>query len=565
MGKIEGREETTMLRKRFVAALLSLCLVLGLYIPAYAEETDSSLKTAAQTEGPDNTAGPYAPDPVKPGEMTLAAPRAGSVSYPVEGGNLYFDPETGTVTGCDETVTSADIPGGVTSIGNSAFRECSSLAGVTIPDGVTSIGGHAFEGCSSLTCVTIPGSVTFIGSNAFRGCSGLTSVTIPDSVTSIGGNPFSSCRRLTQVTASSGNPAFISVNGVLFNKAKASLLCYPAGKQGDSPSIPDGVTSIGGSAFEGCSNLTSVIIPDGVTSIDCYAFQGCSSLASVTIPDSVTSIEIDAFRECSSLTSVIIPSTVASISDYTFYGCSGLTSLTISEGVTSIGNSAFEYCSGLSSVTIPDGVTSIGNSAFGHCSRLADVTIPDSVAFIDCDAFRGCFSLASAAIPDGVKSIEAHTFNGCSSLASVTIPISVTSIGVHAFAFCDRLTAICYGGGEEKWEALLSNSSVEIPETAVVYFNGQRPAPTVSVVGSPVQTGSVTTVQTTPMSLSAILPASGKAPIVLAAPSSGGAASGAADTDTGEITFHASLKSGDKLFFLDPDTFIPLAMPAVLK
>ena len=108
-----------------------------------------------------------------------------------------------------------------------------------------------------------------------------------------------------------------------------------------------GVTSIGGSAFEGCSSLTSITIPDGVTTINSYAFQLCSSLTSITIPSAVTSIGFHAF-----------------------YGCSSLTSITIPDGVTSIGSSAFDGCSSLTSINIPDGVTSIGEYAFPGIERV---------------------------------------------------------------------------------------------------------------------------------------------------------------------------------------------------
>ena len=153
------------------------------------------------------------------------------------------------------------------------------------------------------------------------------------------------------------------------------------------------VTSIGGSAFSGCSGLTSVTIPNSVTSIGGYAFRGCSSLTSVTIPNSVTSIGEWAFRGCSGLTSVTIPNSVTSIGDDTFYYCSGLTSVTIPNSVTSIGGSAFRSCSGLTSVTIPNGVTYIGDYAFFGCSGLTSVTIPNSVTSIDGQAFANCDEL----------------------------------------------------------------------------------------------------------------------------------------------------------------------------
>ena len=205
----------------------------------------------------------------------------------------------------DTEITNLIIPNSVTSIGNSAFANCSGLTSVTIGNSVTSIGSSAFSYCSGLTSVTIGSGVTSIGNYAFRECSGLTSVTIPNSVTSIGSSTFYNCSGLTSVT------------------------------------IPNSVTSIGSSAFYGCSGLTSITIPNSVTSIGNYAFYG-SGLTSVTIPNSVTSIGINAFANCSKLTSVTIPNSVTSIGTYAFFGCSKLTSVTIPNSVTSIGDKAFD-------------------------------------------------------------------------------------------------------------------------------------------------------------------------------------------------------------------------------
>ncbi|MDR1839583.1 MAG: leucine-rich repeat protein [Treponema sp.] len=205
-----------------------------------------------------------------------------------------------------KTARTYTIPSSVTKIGFYAFFNCSSLTSVTIPSSVTSIGDYAFFYCSNLTSITIPSSVTSIGNDAFSSCSSLTSIAIPLSVTSIGDSPFSFCSSLTNITVDSRNPAYASIEGVLFDKNIQTIISYPAGKTARTYIIPSSVMSISIVTFSDCASLTSITIPSSVTSIDFAAFFRCSSLTSVTIPSSVTSIGGRAFYDCTSLTSVTL-------------------------------------------------------------------------------------------------------------------------------------------------------------------------------------------------------------------------------------------------------------------
>jgi hypothetical protein len=200
-------------------------------------------------------------------------------------------------------LTSATIPNGVTRISGNTFAGCSGLTNVTIPDSVTQIGADAFAHCSSLTRVTIPDSVTHIRDRAFEGCAGLTSVAIPHRVTSIGPQTFSLCTSLTNISVAAANPAYSSVDGVLFNKAQTALVTHPVARAG-SLVIPGSVTSIGPWAFDQCTNLTGVTLPGGITNIGPWAFSGCRSLTRVTIPSGVSVIWYFTFANCSSLTNV---------------------------------------------------------------------------------------------------------------------------------------------------------------------------------------------------------------------------------------------------------------------
>ena len=199
---------------------------------------------------------------------------------------------------------------------------------------------------------------------------------------------------------------------------------YDDGTNGEHP-----VTSIGSSAFYGCSGLTSITIPDGVTSIEGWAFQNCSGLTSVTIGNSVTSIGDYAFAYCSSLTSVTIPNSVTSIGYGAFYNCSSLASVTIGNSVTSIGDYAFAYCRSLTSISVDDNNQSYksidGNLYTKDGTTLIQYTIGKTAT--------------SFVIPDSVTSLVPRAFADCSSLTSITIPNIVTSIAQYVFSNCSSL------------------------------------------------------------------------------------------------------------------------------
>ena len=268
-------------------------------------------------------------------------------------------------------LTTVTIGNSVTSIGGSAFYNCSGLTSVTIPNSVTSIGGYAFYNCSGLTSVTIPNSVTSIGIGAFNICSSLTSVTIGNSVTSIGNEAFFGCRKLTEINVESANTNYTSENGILFNKDKTTIVCYPAGKTETTYTIPNSVTSIGGSAFSGCSGLTSVTIGNSVTSIGSSAFYNCRGLTSVTIPNSVTSIGSDAFSSCSGLTSVTIPNSVTSIGSEAFSGCSGLTDIAYDgTSAPTIRTDAFLDVNSSVKVCVPENYSSASFGGISVCKGL---------------------------------------------------------------------------------------------------------------------------------------------------------------------------------------------------
>lgn len=290
------------------------------------------------------------------------------------------------------TITGYNGPGGsvtipktidglpVTSIGNYVFMMCARLTSVTIPNNITHIGQAAFQACNGLTSATIPNSVTSIGDLAFGGCWSLTNVVIPDSVTNIGNRAFSSCTYMSAIRADALNPFYSSVDGVLFNKSKTILIQCPGGKAG-SYAIPNSVTGIGDSSFEGCLSLTNVNVPSSVVSIGNLAFFRCTSLTSVKIPESVTSIGSSGFESCWILTSVIIPNSVTSIGDLAFHSCGSLTDIIIPKSVTRIGNRTFENCASLKAVHFQGNAPSLGEDVFNAADDTTIYYLPGTTGW----------------------------------------------------------------------------------------------------------------------------------------------------------------------------------------
>ena len=247
-------------------------------------------------------------------------------------------------------------------------------------------------------------------------------------------------------------------------------------------SIPDSVTTIGSSAFEGCTALNEIDIPDSVTTINSSAFYGCSALKEIVIPDSVISMGSSMFRNCTSLEMVrlpssrqnimsymfygctalkdiILPDTVTTIQSYAFYGCTSLTGITIPPSVSTIQNNAFQD-SGLTEITLPSSVTSIGNSAFRNCDALISIAIPDSVTSLGTYVFYDCDALTEVTLGTGITKLQESAFEHCDSLESIILPYRLESIGNNAFKDCVKLSAVT-----------IPRATASISDTAFSYYD----------------------------------------------------------------------------------------------
>ena len=297
--------------------------------------------------------------------------------------------------GCSGLIGAIAIPGSVTSIGDSAFYNCSWLTLIAIPNGVTSIGDYAFYNCYGLLSITIPDGVTSIGLFAFYNCSGATSITIGNSVTSIGQSAFFNCSGLTSIT------------------------------------IPDGVTSIGNYAFENCSGLTSISISDSVETIGNSIFYGCSNITEAWVPQSVMTKGLSAVFNSSyqKIQRLQLGANVSTINVNEFGDCNALTSIDVATGNERLWVSPTDGClydadrttvffcpRNATSAALPDGLEHVSNYAFQNCSGLTELTIPDGVTTIGTYSFSNCENLASLVFPDSVTAISSTALNGCTAL-----------------------------------------------------------------------------------------------------------------------------------------------------
>lgn len=470
-----------------------------------------------------------------------------SVTIPGDVMTIEFD-AFGSCTG----MTNVILPDSIISIGDESFNGCSSLTNLTIPNSVTSIGQDTFVGCTSLSSITIPNSVTnieddaflyctnmtnisvaadnpdyssldgilfdkaqdtllecpsglantdyvipdgvaTIAENAFFYCPNLVNITIPGSLTNIIGPPFYDCPGLTNICVIATNPAYSSLNGVLFDKAQDTLIQYPPGLTNANYTIPNGVTTLQGDAFSDCVSLVNITIPNGVTNIGLGVFLGCTSLSSVIIPNGVTSIPQQAFAQCPNLASVIIPDSVTNIGLLAFNDCPSLASITIPSSVNNIGFLAFDSCASLTSAYFQGDAPAGGGGAFngtpatvyylpgtfgwgatfgnvpaveetdpsqftyatnndgititGYTGPGGTVVIPETingypVIAIGEFAFDSCTNLTSVTIPNGTTSIGNQSFLACANLANVMLPDTLTTIGSYAFQYCSSLSNV---------------------------------------------------------------------------------------------------------------------------
>ena len=395
-----------------------------------------------------------------------------------------------------------ELPSTLTFLGNWAF-ERSALQSIEIPSSVKLLRDGVFFDCSSLTSVELPNTLTTISTRVFDSCISLQSIEIPASVTSIGVDVFYNCNSLESISVAAGNAVYDSREGcnAIIQTSDNTMLVGCK-----NTVIPNTVTSIGGSAFRGCTGLTAVDIPNSVTYIGKNAFEGCSALESVNLSNTLETIDQWAFKQCPLLTKITLPNSLEVINEWAFES-TALKNIVIPSSVNTIAPSAFlwvhplesmtmlaatppstnsgnpiEQCGNMKTIYVPVGAAEAYNVAPWNTYNVVemddmveidgiyynldienktahvnngracsgDLVLPASISAYGMDfsvviILTTAFensSLTSITLPNTLTGIAQAAFSGCSKLSSVTLSNSVTNIHGYAFLNCSALTEI---------------------------------------------------------------------------------------------------------------------------
>ncbi len=362
-------------------------------------------------------------------------------------------------------LTKVEIPSTVTVIGPRVFQNCTSLSNVDLGTGVKEIPYYAFNNCTALTEVLIPASVTYISDGAFIGCTNLVNINVDEA-----------------------NSIFASINGLLVDESKQTLVQCAEGRVGEVV-IPEGIKSIENEALRNRKNITSISIPASMEELENYLFNGCVNLVNfnvsannvnyssndgflltkdgtklvdcpegkyghITIPYGVERMVSGAFRDCEKLTAVTICDTVNELWASTFSYCPNLTAFYVTEA-----NAKYSSQDGMlynkdksvlvacpraigGAVVVPSTVVRIFDDTFYGCQGITSLTVSDGVQTIGNCAFMDCTAVETVYLPDSVTEISYQAFSGCSSIKSIALPSKINSISWRLFEDCVGLEAI---------------------------------------------------------------------------------------------------------------------------
>lgn len=398
--------------------------------------------------------------------------------YTAINGVLFAADKTTLIYCPQEKTGEYTIPNTVKTIGDNAFY-CSKLTAINIPNSVTTIGNSAFY-CSEIKSFYLPDSITYIGDDAFKSNTDMESIAIPKSINELYSDTFDNCRSLKEITILSDEFTFdfstlegtklqkinvpdthkkySSVDGVLFNKSKTTLVYFPQGRT-EAYIVPDGVTTIDTNAFYN-SKIQNVTLPDTLVRINNSAFFN-SCITNITLPKSVTWIGDMAFLECY-IESVDIHENITYIGERAFEG-DRFKAFNVSEsnpkyssidGVLFSKSKTHLFCfpnkktSRSDTYTIPTGTIKVSSRAF-HASTLDTIIIPESVTTLGDNAFENC-KVKNIVVPDSVTSIGSGAFDVFSYRNNrLTIYAPLNSLA-YTYAVNNKLTVITTQDGSEQ-------------------------------------------------------------------------------------------------------------------
>lgn len=446
---------------------------------------------------------------------------------------------------------SVTLSDSITTIEKNAFFRCPELESVTFGKGLVSLGSSAFEQCFKLKSAALPESLTELPDSAFFECTELSEITVGSSLKKIGSSVFDGTafylnsenwsdgalyigNALIKVNDNVGEKLNVKEGTVIIadhtaNRSDIKELTLPSSlkyiggaafaacKNVETVDIPEGVISLGFSAFSSChalvnltlpstletmgdhvfyhcASLETVVIPEKITVLPERGFDMCESLKSIKLPSNLKKLELHAISNCYSLTKVELPKSVESIGNYAFYKNYNMTSINIPEKVTAIRASTFLYCYKLvdikneSQIQITPGEDSngsVGKFAFeihngeskidvvsdfafysfegtnylvGYYGEETDVTLPENYKGEPYALFRYAFyynkNVKSVTIPVGISKIDSNTFDYCVELEKITLTKDITLIKNHAFANTYKLKTVVFLGSEEEFNAI---------------------------------------------------------------------------------------------------------------
>lgn len=332
---------------------------------------------------------------------------------------------------CGKTLESYTVPNTVKVIAYGAFSENKKLSSVIFPDSVITISDSAFYECTNLKYIKWSKNINSILGRAFMRCELIESLILPESLESIGSYAFSECKNLSTIK------------------------------------MNDNLRDIGTFAFSDCK-ITELVIPDHVTNVERSAFDGCEELVRIVIGKHVEYINgIIGVPQKLQFIEVSPNNPYYKAIDNVLFSKDGKTLVLFPAGCTA------------TTYTVPSGVTTIGDLAFANCSSIKEVILSEGITNISWQAFVKCSSLETVVISDTVSEIKDKAFYSCISLENVTLPKGINCLPFYIFDSCGKLKTINFKGTIAEWEAIAKMTywNNSCPEITVICTDGTVTVP----------------------------------------------------------------------------------------